>query len=92
MNYRKNEDSTFTAFKLMKDSNAVLEITAYDLDEAKKLLKKEIEDYRKGHGLVKTKRSYNSQGSEDGIAYIYARHELADIIDSEVEAEESLNG
>lgn len=87
MNYKKNEDGSFTAFRLMKDSNTVLEITAYDLDEAKSLLKNEIADYRKGHGIVKTKRKFNSPGKEGGVDYVLARHYLADIIDGEVENE-----
>lgn len=85
--YKKNEDNSFTAFKLMKDTNTLLEVTAFDLDEAKKLCKNEIADYRKGHGLVKTKRKFNSPGKNGGVDYIRARHFLADVIDSEVEKE-----
>jgi hypothetical protein len=88
MNYKKNDDGTYTAFKLMKDSNYLLEITAHDLDEAKDLLRKEVKSYREGHGLVKTKRKFNSAGKEDEVDYIWARHDLADKIDTEVENEE----
>lgn len=88
MNYRKNEDGSYTAFRLMKDSSTVLEITAYDLDEAKKLLANEIKSYREGHGLVQTKKTFYSPGAENDTGYIWARHDLSDKIDAEIEAQE----
>lgn len=89
MGYKKNEDGSYTCSKLMHHDGTVLEISSFDLDEAQTALKKEVADYRKGYTVVKTKRKFKSPGKEDGIDYVYARMELADIIDKEVEEEEN---
>lgn len=88
MNYRRNEDGSVTAFRFMKDTSTMIEITASDIDEAKKHLANEIKSYREGYGIVQTKRKFYSPGAENDTAYIWARHDLADKIDAEVEAEE----
>lgn len=82
MNYRKNEDGTYTAFKLMKFDNQMLEATAEDLDNAKKLLKNEIDAW-KNYSLVETAKSFYSPGVEGKKAYVYARDTLVDQINKE---------
>lgn len=82
MNYRKNEDGTYTAFKLMKFDNSMLEATAQDLDNAKKMLAEEIKAW-KNYSLVETNKLIFSPGAENGKAYIYARDTLVDIINKE---------
>lgn len=87
MNYKKNEDGTFTVTRYMKDTGTTLEATASTLDDAKERLKLEHKDYKAGYGIVKTKRKFYSPGSENDVAYVWARHDLAEIIDKEVDAE-----
>lgn len=84
MNYRRNEDGSYTAFKLMKFDNTMLEATAQDLDNAKQLLKNEIDAW-KNYSLVETKALINSPSFENGKAYIYARDTLAEVINKEVD-------
>ena len=87
MGYKKNADGSYTCSRLMKYDGTVLEVSSFDLDEAQQLLKKEIADYRKGYTLVKTTKQFKSPGKEGGVDYVYARIDLADIIDKEVKEE-----
>ena len=87
MSYRKNEDSSYTCYRLMRFDNTVLEATAQDLDNAQKLLANEVSAY-KVYGLVETKRSYNSPSFPEGKGFIQARDTLAEIINKEVEDEQ----
>lgn len=87
MSYRKNEDGTYTAFRLMKFDNTLLEASAADLDNAKTLLKREVEAY-KNYALVETKREYFSPGFPGQKAYVQANDRLAEIINKEVEDEQ----
>jgi len=84
MNYKKNEDGTYTVYRLMKDTNTTLEATASTLDDAKERLKIEHKDYKAGYGITKTRRKFYSPGAENDVAYVWARHDLADVIDKEV--------
>jgi hypothetical protein len=81
MNYRKNPDNTYTAFKYMKFDGTMLEVTANDLDNAKSLLKQEIEAW-KTYGLEEAGTFY-SPGSPDNKGIVYARDDLAELIKKE---------
>lgn len=90
MNYRKNEDGTYTAFRLMKFDNSMLEATAQDLDNAKSMLAEEIKAW-KNYSLVETNKLIYSPGSENGKAYIYARDTLVDVINKELKEKNELS-
>lgn len=90
MNYRRNPDNTFTAFKLMKFDGQMLEATAEDLDNAKKLLKNEIDAW-KNYSLVETNKFFYSPGSENNKAYVYSRDTLTYLINKEHEEDTANN-
>lgn len=71
MNYRKNEDGSYTAFQTMKLDGSVLEATAQELDNAKAMLKQEIAAW-KNFGLEEV-GTFNSPGQPNGKGIIYAR-------------------
>lgn len=82
MNYRKNPDGTFIAFKLMKFDNTMLEATAEKLENAQEMLKGEIAAW-KNYSLVETNKFFNSPGAENKKAYVYCRESLVDLINKE---------
>lgn len=90
MNYRKNPDGSYTAFRLMKFDNSLLEATAADLDNAKRLLQGEIDAW-KNYSLVETNKLIYSPGSEKDQAYVYARDTLVDTINKELKEKDELS-
>lgn len=71
MNYFKNPDSTYTTFKYMKFDGTMLEATAADLDNAKAMLKEEINAW-KSYGLEEV-GTFNSPSQPDNKGIIYSR-------------------
>lgn len=71
MNYRKNEDGSYTAFRYMKFDGTMLEATAQDLDNAKALLKHEIEAH-KTYALEEI-GTFFSPGCENQKGIIYSK-------------------
>jgi hypothetical protein len=72
MNYRKNEDGSYTAFKYMKFDGTTLEATAQDLDNAKQMLKREIDAW-KTYSLEEI-GNFNSPGCEKQKGMVYSRN------------------
>lgn len=89
MNYRKNEDGTYTAFKLMKFDGTMLEATANDLDNAKELLKREIDAYK--NYTMEEVNTFFSPGCDNQKGVVYCRDSLVDIIKADL-AKEKKNG
>lgn len=71
MNYRRNEDGSFTAFKYMRFDGTMLEATAEDLDNAKRMLKNEIDAY-KTYSMEEV-GTFFSPGQPDQKGIIYSR-------------------
>lgn len=76
MNYRKNEDGSYTAFQYMKFDGTMLEATAEELDNAKAMLKEEIKAW-KSYSLEEI-GTFNSPGCEDKKGIIYSRNSKDD--------------
>lgn len=81
MNYRRNEDGTYTAFKYVKFDGTMLEATAEDLDNAKKMLKSEIEAH-KMYAMEEVAKFF-SPGQPNNVGIVYARDDLAETIKKE---------
>lgn len=88
MNYYRNDDGSYTAFRRMKFDGSMLEATAQDLDNAKRMLKSEIDAW-KNYSLVETNKLIFSPGSENGKAYVYSRDDLVNTINQELKEEEN---
>lgn len=83
MNYRKNEDGSYTAFKYIRRDGSLLEATAADLDNAKRMLKQEI-DAHKVYTLEEVS-TFFSPGCPDQKGVVYCREGLVDIIKKDQE-------
>lgn len=78
MNYYKNENGSYTAFKHMSFDGSILEATAQDLDMAKAMLREEIKAW-KTYKLEEVSYFF-SPSCKDQKGVVYCRDDLVDII------------
>jgi hypothetical protein len=71
MSYRKNDDGSYTAYRVMYFDGTTLEATAQELDNANRMLKEEVNAYKTYS--CKEIGTFNSPSCLDGKGIIYSR-------------------